>query len=86
VRINCRGEEEMMASDKYPIIDGHRQDHAELFRKLHTLEGVLLSASSNTALRELQTFRQAFLNHIEHEDARVASWHRIQSISPDSPD
>ena len=78
VRINCRGEEEMMA--------GHRQDHAELFRKLHSLEGVLLSASTNTALRELQTFRHAFLNHIQHEDARVASWHRIQSISPDSPD
>jgi hypothetical protein len=82
LRDNCRGEEQMIALDRFP----DRQDHESLFRLLSRLETTLISGDSETALEEIRPVSKVLFDHITAEDARIASWHRITAITPDSPD
>jgi hemerythrin len=86
VRINCRGEEQMMEHDDFPNRSAHQKAHEAFYRKLHDLEKVLLSKKGEGFIEELRTFRTILLHHVTQEDSRIANWHRVQSISPDSPD
>jgi hemerythrin len=85
-RINCREEEQMMDQDNFPNVRLHKQLHAELIQKLHHFEGTVLSENPSLMLEELRFIRHTLLHHIKQEDTRIADWHRIQNISPDSPD
>jgi hypothetical protein len=82
LRDNCRGEEQMIALDRFP----DRQDHESLFRLLSRLETTLISGDSETALEEIRPVSKVLFDHITAEDARISSWHRITAITPDSPD
>jgi hemerythrin-like metal-binding protein len=86
IRINCRGEEQMMERDDFPNRRAHQQAHEAFYRKLHELEKVLLTQKGESIMDELRAFRKILLQHVTHEDSRIASWHRVQCISPDSPD
>jgi hemerythrin-like metal-binding protein len=86
LRNNCHSEEEMMQHDGFPEEQAHRQAHQALYRALHRLEWVLLGGEVEAAFEELRVIRETVQNHISQDDARIANWHRLQNISPDSPD
>lgn len=86
VRINCREEEQMMEHDDYPNRRAHQRAHEAFYRKLHDFEKVLLARKGEGVLDELRAFRHILLEHIKNEDLRIAEWHRVQNISPNSPD
>lgn len=86
LRVNCREEEEMMEHDNYPNLKGHRAEHENLYRKLHEFERDLINGKQEESAEHLRNIRYSLLHHVRHEDSRIASWHRVQSISPDSPD
>ena len=86
LRNNCQSEEQMMQHDGFPDEQAHRQSHQALYRTLHRLEGVLLGGEIKATLEELRVVRETVENHILQEDARIANWHRVQNISPNSPD
>ncbi len=86
LRNNCQNEELMMQHDGFPDEQTHRQAHGALYRILYRLEGVLLGGDVAATLEELRVVRETIQNHILQEDARIAHWHRVQNISPDSPD
>jgi hemerythrin len=86
LRINCRAEEQMMEQDGFPNTLGHKQAHLALIHKLHHFEETVLLQNPAAILEELRFIRQMILQHVQQEDTRIANWHRIQNISPDSPD
>ncbi len=86
VRVNCRSEEEMMLTDLYPARDQHRKAHDGLYRALYDYQKVLQLGQEAASLQGLRAMRDHFIRHISQDDTRVASWHRISSISSDSPD
>jgi hemerythrin-like metal-binding protein len=86
LRMNCRGEEQMMEHDRYPHTLIHRHSHEELYRKLHNFDRILIEAGREDAIQELRSIRQVLVEHVGEEDARIANWHRVHGISPDSPD
>lgn len=86
LRINNRGEEEMMEQDEFPSREAHRRTHQGLYRKLHEFERTLIAADAAASLAELRLIRNILLQHVAEEDLRIASWHRVHTISPDSPD
>ena len=86
LRINCRSEEELMVHDGYPHTRTHTESHHTMYRRLHELERILLTGRMESALQEIREVRHELLRHMSEEDMRVARWHRVQHISPDSPD
>lgn len=86
LRVNCRSEEEMMESDRYPNRHAHIKSHELLYAKLHNLDRILIMHNTKAALEALIAVRELLLKHVKQEDHLVARWHRVQHISPDSPD
>jgi hemerythrin len=86
LRINCRSEEELMEHDSYPHARLHTEAHYTMYRRLHDLERILLLQKLEPALQEIREVREILLRHMSEEDMRVARWHHVHNISPDSPD
>jgi hemerythrin len=86
LRVKCRSEEEMMQNDSYPHLENHRKAHEGLYRNLYEFQKVLSNSKVDDSLNGVRRIRDLLLQHVLHEDSRIASWHRIQNISPDAAD